>query len=201
MRLNDYFDAIFCINLDRRTDRWEASKAIFDKHKMDVIRISAVDGSALADGHITRNELGCSLSHANVLERMVNENMNKILVLEDDVDFIEDLQGYFAAHVNSIPVNWNMLYFGGNHINPPVKVNSAIAKINRTYTTSSYAINRNTARAAIADIRAGRKQVDVVYSRYHPGSMCYAFVPAIAWQRTDYSDIQGGVVDYTPHMR
>jgi hypothetical protein len=41
----DYFDAIYCINLDRRTDRWEAVKREFAKIDIldRVIRFSAIE--------------------------------------------------------------------------------------------------------------------------------------------------------------
>jgi GR25 family glycosyltransferase involved in LPS biosynthesis len=43
------FDAIYCINLDRRTDRWEQASEEFKKAGINhVHRWSAVDGTFLA---------------------------------------------------------------------------------------------------------------------------------------------------------
>ncbi|MFZ9376809.1 MAG: glycosyltransferase family 25 protein, partial [Candidatus Fonsibacter ubiquis] len=42
--LNDYFEKIYCINLDKRPDRWESAKKEFLKHNINVERYSAVDG-------------------------------------------------------------------------------------------------------------------------------------------------------------
>jgi len=42
--INTYFDRIFIINLDRRTERWEKTLRIAGKHNLKVTRFSAVDG-------------------------------------------------------------------------------------------------------------------------------------------------------------
>lgn len=42
--LNDYFQEIHCINLDKRTDRWEECLNEFNKHNLKVNRFSAVYG-------------------------------------------------------------------------------------------------------------------------------------------------------------
>ena len=34
--INDYFDRVVCINLDRRTDRWAECVELFAKHDLRV---------------------------------------------------------------------------------------------------------------------------------------------------------------------
>ena len=41
--INDYFDKIYCINLDRRRDKWLDVQKEFIKHSLVVDRFSAVD--------------------------------------------------------------------------------------------------------------------------------------------------------------
>ena len=45
--LNQYFDKIFCINLDSRSDRWEEAQKEFIKHSLNVERVSAIQGSKM----------------------------------------------------------------------------------------------------------------------------------------------------------
>ena len=45
--LNLYFDKIYCINLDRRDDRWEECIVEFNKHNLIVERYKAFDGKDL----------------------------------------------------------------------------------------------------------------------------------------------------------
>jgi hypothetical protein len=42
--INDCFDRIYVINLDRRTDRWERMQRITERHQLNAIRFPAVDG-------------------------------------------------------------------------------------------------------------------------------------------------------------
>jgi len=200
--INHFFDKVFCINLDRRPDKWAESTAEFDRIGLTVERVSGVDGQTLRPtGSITAGEMGCSLSHSGILKKMVENNWNKILVLEDDAVFIPNVQEYFEANVANIPTDWDMLYFGGNHLNPPIPINNAISRITRTYTTSHYGISLNMAKAVIQRIEAFANQVDVAYSEFHAGTRSFTFNPAIAWQRPGVSDIHNVFQDYTSFMK
>lgn len=200
--INQYFDKVFCINLDRRPDKWAESLEEFNRIGLTVERVSGVDGQTLRPtGTITAGEMGCSLSHSGILKNMVANGWNRILVLEDDAVFIPNLVEYFAANVSKIPEEWDMLYFGGNHLNPPTPINDVISRITRTYTTSHYGINLSMANAVIKRIEAFANQVDVAYSEFHAGSKSYTFNPAIAWQRPGISDIHNVHADYTSFMK
>ena len=102
-------------------------------------------------------------------------------------------------NIEHIPKEWNMLYFGGNHIDPIIKINQVIGKCSRTYTTSAYGIDRKLAMAILnrAEKIGERMQIDVLYSDFHRDSKCFAFSPRIAWQKPGFSDIQQGMQDYT----
>lgn len=200
--LNRYFEHIFCINLDRRHDKWLLSVEEFEKHDLQVERFAAIDGKSLSTtSKITSSELGCSMSHAALLKMMISNNWNRILVLEDDVEFIPNIQDFFKENEHLIPKTWDMLYFGGNHMLQPVMINDVLGKIARTFTTSYYAISLNTAKAIIERIERFDIQIDVAYSHFHGSTNCYTFKPAIAWQKPGYSDIQEGFRDYTPFLK
>ncbi len=88
----DYFDAIFCINLAHRTDRWTKMSDAFARHAMTVTRVDAVDGRDLPRGtHESGGAVGCALSHAKVHEAILSLGCSRALVLEDDVLVPDDL--------------------------------------------------------------------------------------------------------------
>lgn len=60
----DYFDAIYCINLDRRTDRWETVQREFDKVgiRERVVRFSAIETPE-------NGAIGCLLSHRAIIQK------------------------------------------------------------------------------------------------------------------------------------
>ena len=47
MTLNQYFDKIYCVNLDRRPDKWAEAVEEFKKNNMEVERFAAIDGQTL----------------------------------------------------------------------------------------------------------------------------------------------------------
>ena len=66
----NYFDKIFCINLDERTDRWEKCLNKFSLLGIEdkVERLSAVNLSHLTERDPKiRGRAGCVLSHAKII--------------------------------------------------------------------------------------------------------------------------------------
>jgi len=201
--INSYFDKIYCINLDRRPDKWAISEAEFRKHGLAVERFPGVDGQMLnAKTIVDGGNRGCSLSHVGVLRDIIARGYERVLVLEDDVEFIPNVQEYFDNNVRHIPAQWDMLYLGGNHLETPVPINEAISRITRTYTTSHYAITKKMAETVVNSVEdVNADVVDVVYSMFHRKSQSFTFNPSIAWQRAGISDIHGVFADYTSFMK
>ena len=85
---------VYVINLDERTDRWEA---ILDNLKqLGVVgeRISAIDAKRLegtsASWSIDRGAVACAFSHGKALRRFLESNGPAALVLEDDAELAPD---------------------------------------------------------------------------------------------------------------
>lgn len=204
MYINEYFDKIFCVNLDRRADKWELSKAEFEKIGINVERFSAVDGSTItvpAGAKITAGEIGCSLSHTTILKRMLDEGWNRILILEDDVEFMDGANQFFSQWIGQVPADWDMLYLGGNHISEPAPISQNVARIIRTYTTSHYGITRSMAQQVISEVEKFNSQIDVTYTEFQKTHKCFVFKPVLAWQKAGFSDIQNAFMDYTKIMK
>lgn len=96
-------DAVVCINLDYREDRWRsfchAVKGVIPPEKIH--RESAVAGAKLPGGGSVpwftertsdrsaywMGTAGCILSHRNVIRKAQQEGWRNVLILEDDVSF------------------------------------------------------------------------------------------------------------------
>lgn len=212
MKINEFFDKIYCINIDRRTDRWEHCLKEFDKHNLDVEKFSAVDGNLENHslGYPYDNELAGAISHLNVIKRAKELNLNNVLILEDDVVFSDNLNELFSVFIKQLPENWDGLHFGGNHIFPLIKINQNLSKMNKSYALHAYAINSKSydyvidhMSKCINNVILNGKNVinqsiaaDYFMADVHNRLNFYCFTPHIAWQKEDYSDIQKTLVNY-----
>jgi hypothetical protein len=103
------FDAVFCINLDRQTDRWERMRRRFDLLGVAhlVRRFPAVDTPG-------NHHVGCALSHRRVIDLARREGLESVLVLEDDVVFLAGAKWVLRRSLEELARrDWSVLYLGG----------------------------------------------------------------------------------------
>jgi glycosyl transferase family 25 len=204
--LNDYFEWIVCINLDRRLDRWKKASKIFNNLNLKVERIPAIDGTKEPKKYnLKPGELGCLLSHLNVIKIAKNTNKKNVLILEDDVEFCKNTISLFFEYEKELP-NWDWIYLGGNHalnnkymspFNAPIQVSDHVYRVREIYSTHSYAIKETIYDDLINIIENTNAPLDVAYSNLHSKLKTYLFRPPLTWQYNDYSDIMEKTIDYS----
>lgn len=188
-RLQDYFSHIFCINLDRRTDRWD--------HALDQFRLLGLQNVIRFSGHAdvihngrVNGNAGCTASHRALCEIIAFNKWPRVLILEDDFECIhEDTQQRFSDMIGEVPNDWDMLYLGGHYADAPQKrISPHVIKFNRMLTTSSYGITWQMARR-IAPYLHSDFPIDSLYSGFTPHHNCYIFQPRLFIQAPSHSDL------------
>lgn len=117
ININEYFDHIYCLNLDRHSDRWYIMENKFNSLNINAHRFSAVDGDKLRDKvlikqpKLNKYEIGCKLSHYNIIKDAKKNNYKRILIFEDDVIFTLNFNNLFNEYINKIE-NWKLFYLG-----------------------------------------------------------------------------------------
>jgi len=204
MKITDFFDKTYCINLDRRPDRWNECVVEFEKNNLtNINRFKGLDGKELnqaSSGFMTPSRLALVLTNIQILEGAIQNDYNSILILEDDVEFkkqVGDMDEYF----NMLPKDWDMLYFGGNHnthmgINPPEIINKKVCKLHYTFSTHCVAINKKSFNVILERLKKCDNALDVIYAELQKSLNVYSFYPVIATQRVSFSDIENKVTDY-----
>ncbi|KAA0700011.1 glycosyl transferase [Neorhizobium sp. P12A] len=110
---------IYAINLDRSVDRWERLRGQAVRYGLNVVRITAVDGSAVpeqdrVDFHphqfvyhngrrLLAGEYGCYRSHLMAMEQFVDSGHELAIIIEDDVDLNPRLIQRAIAAITAAP--------------------------------------------------------------------------------------------------
>jgi GR25 family glycosyltransferase involved in LPS biosynthesis len=202
MTLNKIFNKIYCINLDRRLDRWSLVSDEFKKINCDVVRFSAVDGNIIKkpndNNHINDAEFGCLMSHYKILKDIISSDGDLFLILEDDVVFKDNFNELFLQFYNQLPNDWDMVYISGNNTKPIEKITDNIYKTNSTLALHSYFIKKETAVKLKKLIEAAPVllPIDTLYIQYQKTANVYVFRPHLTKQRPGYSDLRGGFRNY-----
>ena len=114
----------FVINLESDTDRRKYICEHLDHYELPYTIISAVEGRKLSTEvlnqvydsersfekqgrDMTLGEIGCTLSHARIWKKIVDENISNALILEDDAYLSQDTLEVMSR-IDSFPKNWEI---------------------------------------------------------------------------------------------
>jgi GR25 family glycosyltransferase involved in LPS biosynthesis len=193
MKLNDFFDGIYCINLDERTDRWGQAQKEFGKLGItDVNRFSAIKHE--------KGAIGCRESHLGVITEAKKLGLKNVLIFEDDLLVIGEDVKKLEETLNDIEeLDWDLFYLGAT-VDPNVSrlqyVTPNVVKTNFAYTTHAYAIN-STAFDTILEQAPYHGIIDVFYCRHIiPRGKSYIINPMMCIQQESWSDIEKHHADY-----
>lgn len=201
--LNEYFKEVHCINLKRRTDRWEECQKEFKKHNLKVQQYEAFDGNDLPKvPGLNAGQIGAIYSHRGIAEYAKQNNLENILILEDDVEFDEKINEKFDLISSEIPENWDMILFGGNHsANNPwshgklFKISDHICKVTHSLALHCYALKSTVYDKVINILSRTDKTNDALVADIQKDINCYIIRPHLAWQRPSFSDLREMFVD------
>lgn len=154
--LTDIFDAVYVINCAHRPDRLErVSNHLVEQGLVDIEKVTfypAVIGDWVtcpSDWKTGNGAWGCFRSHQRIMEDVMHQRderlqlvIKKLLILEDDVFFLENALENINRFMEVVPDDWGQIYLGGQHqVKPePTKVEGVIVgrSVNRTH---AYAIH------------------------------------------------------------
>jgi GR25 family glycosyltransferase involved in LPS biosynthesis len=197
-----FFDKTYCINLDKRTDRWQQSLSEFAKVGISVERFKACEGDNKA--------LAFNKSQYHCIQKGLSE-CDKFLILEDDVEFKG--WSHLGMALNELPNDWDILWLGGNLIGcggiefrPPVRYRSHLFRPQDIWQTHAVAYSRKAAEWIVNNFPFHKDEYEkeglTIYDEWLrvnalPMLNCFIVAPQIAVQRADHSDIWNTHADYT----
>lgn len=109
MKPFDYFDAIYCINMDKRPSRWEMAQREFEK-------LGILDRVERFSGIIhSQPKRGCFESHMKIIHDARENKLNNVFIFEDDVAVLSSYTlEKFTKSINYLKAQeWEFFYMGG----------------------------------------------------------------------------------------
>jgi GR25 family glycosyltransferase involved in LPS biosynthesis len=120
--LNKIFEEIYYINLKSRPDKLKFIEDQLNKNNVIATRFEAVNTTDVKKFHKHKYELNesnygkiaCMESHRKIWGDCLKRDVSSVLILEDDVQFVDNFNHIFKEKLKTLPRNWNFLALGYN---------------------------------------------------------------------------------------
>jgi len=186
MKVNEYFDNVVVINLDRRADRMEKLVPQLEELGIEYERFSAVDGKELGIDPIVAG----TMSHVAVLKKYKDK---KILILEDDAFFVEDFNSKFEEVIKTLPEDNDVFYLGAlvpKDNGKVIPVNEHWARQVLTTGTQAYCIKPEKMNYFIEKLDGYEWYIDIGMRVFAEPYNAYIAQPNLVTQFPSYSDLR-----------
>lgn len=191
MEVNDYFDKVVVINLDRRTDRMEQLDPQLKALGIEYERFSAVDAKELD----IKPYVAGTMSHVAVWNKYLGQ---KVLVLEDDALFCTEFSTKFSQVMQTLPEDWDVFYLGAlvdKMTGKVQKVNDHWGKQVVSTGAQAYCINPDVMNTFYETIKDKQWFIDVELRVLAEKYNAYIAQPNLVTQFPSYSDLREREVD------
>ncbi len=202
------FDKIYYINLSHRQDRRDRIENQLIKLNVrseKIVRINAVHN--LLNGH-----KGCAMSHIFALQQAKNAKLKNVLILEDDMEFVEErdqIDSYIEAFFKTWESNWDVFFLATNVFQYDPTPYSNFKRVKKSLCAHAYAVNSHylehlescfeKANSSMKDdelfMDTKYKAIDRAWHALQETDRWYIGVNPIGRQGKSYSDIEHKIRD------
>lgn len=199
MRWSDIRNVLY-INLDERTDRKERIEEQMKSLGLKATRVTAVKHE--------KGAIGCTLSHIRCLETAVWNSWDHVLVLEDDVHFLDpalcirQTELFLEKHQN----HWDVLLLGANNQAPYYTIDDTCVQICKCFSAVAYLVRGRSYILRLLEcfreslVQAEHDPCDVAWNKLQQEDRWFLLQPLCVSQQHCYSNIQNTMVNYDTEM-
>ncbi|MGH3224497.1 MAG: PqqD family peptide modification chaperone [Streptosporangiaceae bacterium] len=113
-----FFEAIYCLNLDQRPDRWANALRRFSRLQI-ATRVERFPAIPTPGNH----HVGCARSWRLMVATARDRGLSNFLGIEDDAIFLDDTREVVRRAVGELEgLPWDLLYLGGAAWEPPIEI-------------------------------------------------------------------------------
>ena len=187
MNLNEMFDVVIVLNLDRRPDRLESITYQLNKLNTTFYRWPAIDNV-----NTDMTPIYCNLmNNMNRLLYAKYKEYKTVLFLDDDCEFVDNFYDKLEQVWYEIPNDWDTVSFG-DHIMSSESITDKIKRIWQSYGGHATAVKLSCA-PILFEMYQGKTFADVEANKFSDRLKRYAIEPGLVGQSRSESDLVGGI--------
>ena len=198
---------VYYINLEERKGRKELVESELNELGWKYERFNAI-----------KNEIGiigCGMSHLKLIQLAKEKELDYIVVLEDDIQFMRK-SWYNEKIKNILEKEFDVFLLAGNLRPPLYKINEDIYRITKSFTTTGYIVKKHYYDILINNLKNGLElllrnphlakanynpyALDVYWMKLQAKDNWLIIMPRTITQRPIYSDIEQRYTDYNHLM-
>jgi GR25 family glycosyltransferase involved in LPS biosynthesis len=189
------WDIAYCVNLDRRDDRWDSAQLQFRVAGFDVYRWSATDWRELPldwtdmmTAKVPRNHnilghIACGISHRAALRTAHELGHKSVAIFEDDVVLVPEISKALYKAEKELPRDWQFLYLGYRPMSvdePTRPYSEHLVEVRRCYDAHAYVVRQPLLQRIIHQWDPKRLTTDWFFDRMH--EIRFGVDPPVAFQ-------------------
>ena len=202
---NNQYPALY-INLDHRLDRRNQIEYEFDK--MDINTYNRIDAIKNIKGYI-----GCSQSHIACLTYAKKMGYPRMIIFEDDFQFLIDSQEFHRLLDHLLSVNYDVMMLSYNSPSNDITDigDPLLRRIRDTQTSSGYIVSQHYYDTLLNNLKEGLEKlletdnvsvyaIDIYWKQLQKKDKWLCYYKRMGKQRESYSDIENKVTNNT-HLK
>lgn len=197
---------VYYINLEERRERKEQVESELNDMGWKYQRFDAIKDE-------NHGRVGCTMSHLKLLTMAKEQNLEYIVIVEDDIQFMRK-QWYNDKIKYIMNQDFDVFLLAGN-IRPPVRLThyKDTFKISNSFTTTGYIVKNHYYDSIIQNVKEGLQlllqdpggqynsnAIDCHWMRLQEVDKWYMILPRTITQRPVYSDIEKRFTNYNHLM-
>jgi hypothetical protein len=195
MKIDDFFEKGYYINLDRREDRRLEFETEMKKYGLYNFfeRISAED--SINESDAIKKHAYCALTYMKLFKRIVEEGYEKFVIFEDDAFFYDhddikgiDLVNSALDEIQNFP-DWQMIYFGGHPIREVDIVSKTLMRAPTILTTHAIGYKKSVIERVLSEYKVFEESAIDGWLGQRHDIIKYLVYPIAVPQREGKSDL------------
>jgi glycosyl transferase family 25 len=195
----------FYINLYKRPDR--------KQHVENQLKTVGINAERFNAIEMQNGAIGCSTSHLTILETAKANNWDHVLIIEDDILFINP--NLFVSQFNkflSIHSYFDVALIAGNNVPPYTIIDDTCVQVMQCQTTTGYLVKSHYYDKLIENFKNGILNqinrpnarnlyaIDKYWFNLQQVDKWFLIIPLTVAQREDYSNIENRPTNYISAM-